>query len=259
MKTLTQIINEIEHDSANLEFLPTGLNELDNALDGGFMRKELVVLGAFTGIGKSMIASQIFYNIATQGFKSAYFSLEISNKMIVSRLIGGLSNIKPARIIKNALDQDEMIKKQEAENKIIAYEKLIHVYDDLYRLDEITANIKKNSYDFIVIDFIQNIIAGGTEYERLSAVSLHFQKLAKETNSCIMLVSQLSNDAAKSGAVEYKGSGGIATVADLGFFLKRGEGDTNEVPIQLNLRKNRRGFSGLSFDLRFQLPGGKIL
>lgn len=259
MTALTQIIEEIHAESKYLEFLPTGIPRLDEALDGGFMRKELIVLGAFTGVGKSMVAGQIFYNIATQGFKSAYISLEISNKMIVSRLIGALSGIKPARLVKGLLSPTEFEARKKAEYQLIAYEKLIDIYDNLYKMDEITKVIRQGEYDFVIIDFIQNIIAQGSEYERLSGVSLHFQKLAKETNCCIMLISQLSNDAAKTGVVEYKGSGSIATVADLGFFLKRKEGNEENMPIELLLRKNRRGFSGLSFELKFQLPGGKIL
>lgn len=102
---------------------------------------------------------------------------------------------------------------------------------------------------------------GMDEYTRLSYVALEFQKLAKQTNSTILVLSQLSNMVAReknTAIVEYKGSGSIATVADLGFFIQRGDYELNPDQLNLFLRKNRRGISGLEFNLAFTRPGGLI-
>ncbi len=130
---------------------------------------------------------------------------------------------------------------------------------------KIKAEILQNKYEFVVIDFIQNIISGQSEeYERLSSVALQLQKLAKETNACIVILSQLSNEAARRDAMEYKGSGSILTVCDLGFFLKREapiqgkDGFVFDNDVQLILRKNRRGISGKTFEFRFSQPGGAL-
>jgi len=259
MRTIDQIIQDIEDNSKNLEFLPTGFPQMDVALDGGFMKKELIILGGFTGLGKSYLAGQIMWNIVTAGYRCAYFSLEISDHMIISRLVGSLSNIKPTRILKNKLDlSGEKEKSDEAKLKVITYGDLIDVYDDVYEMFKIGKAIIDGKYDFVIIDFLQNVVHRGEEYERLSAVSLYFQRLAKQTNSCIMALSQLSNSAARTDVVEYKGSGSIAMVCDLGFFLNRDEAKSQSNDIILSLRKNRRGFSGVDFKLEFQIPGGKI-
>ena len=84
MKSATEVFNDIKIFSKNAEFIPTGFQKLDTELDGGFMKKELIVLGGYTGSGKSYISGQILFNAAKKGFKCAYFSLEISNEMIVS-------------------------------------------------------------------------------------------------------------------------------------------------------------------------------
>ena len=89
------------------------------------------------------------------------------------------------------------------------------------------------------------------EYSRLSLISLRLQKLAKEKNCCILVLSQLSNTIAKNinnSQLEYKGSGSIATVCDLGFFLER-EFDLDK--LILSLRKNRRGVSKMRWEFRF--------
>lgn len=258
MKTLDDYIQSIEDTSRGMEFMPTGFPSLDKMLDGGFMRKELIILGGFTGLGKSYLAGQIMWNIATSGYKSAYFSLEISGEMITSRLIGSLSNIKPTQIVKNKLDYQDKENADEAKMKVSAYSELIYIFDDIYLIDQIIKTVKENKFDFVVIDFIQNVVSKGDEYERLSVISLALQRLAKEVNCCILTLSQLSNSAAKGTAVEYKGSGSIAMVADLGFFITRGESHGNSNSIVLSLRKNRRGFSGCDFNLEFTMPGGNI-
>ncbi len=270
MRKSTQIIEDMEREKKNMEFFPSGFILLDKALDGGFLKKEIIVLGAFTGIGKSIFAAQVFYYLASKGFKSGYFSLEISGEMIVSRLIGQLANIKPARIMSGLLDIEEYDKRAEAKAEVIAYNELMDFYDDLYLLEEIATAIRNNNYEFVVIDFIQNILLKNSmeEYARLSFVAVQLQKLAKEMNCCILVLSQLSNAVGKNGSrvVEYKGSGAIAQVADLGFFLEREnpEVDSSGNPlgqqkVKLFLRKNRRGVSGISFDFDFIHPGGQIL
>jgi len=254
MKTIDQYLESIEKESKSLEIMPTGFPYLDQELNGGFMKKELIILGGFTGLGKSYVAGQMFWNIATTGYKSAYFSLEISGEMIVSRLVGSLCNIHPTLIVQNKVVLEKTEELDEAKMKVSTYSELMDIYDDLYGLDQITTAIVQGKYDFVVIDFIQNVQARGEEYERLTSISLALQRLAKQQNCCILALSQLSNSAARGNAVEYKGSGGIAMVADLGFFLVRAENDT----LSLALRKNRRGFSGQDFTLEFKKPGGQI-
>lgn len=258
MKILSEVYKDLDCLKKNTEFLPTGLPNLDDFLDGGFMRKELVVLGGYTGSGKSFLSAQLMLNIAKKGFKSAYFSLEISNEMIVSRLIGQIANIKPTRIMVGKLTEEEYRLKMDAKAKISPYEEFLNFYDDVYKIQEIEESIKENKYDFVVIDFIQNIMTEQKdEYSSMSFVSLELQKMAKKYNCCILVLSQLSNSAYKGGYLEYKGSGGIAMVADLGFFIVRKEDEPEK--LTLTLKKNRRGISGMNFDFKFKTPGGKIL
>lgn len=256
MKTATEVFKDIKIFSENAEFIPTGFQKLDTELDGGFMKKELIVIGGYTGSGKSYISGQILFNAAKKGFKSAYFSLEIANEMIVARLIGSEANIKPTLIMKGFLTPEENDTRIKAQGLISAYDNQLSFVDDKYQLFEICKLIRENKFEFVVIDFIQNIMDKGDEYEKLSKVSLEFQKLAKECNCCILVVSQLSNDAFKTGALEYKGSGSIATVCDLGMFLTRDEESIDR--LELKVKKNRRGRSGISVPLQSVYPGGKI-
>ena len=261
---LNEVIRKIEEGKNQMEFLPTGFIDLDHYLDGGLMRKELVVLGGATGIGKSYVAGQIMYNIASKGFKTAYFSLEISNEMVVSRLIGSIANIGPTRINAGKLYPNEQEDVERAENKVLLYEDNMEFIDDVYNFEFLKKVVKESAYDFIVIDFIQNVEVPGVpdEYSRLTQVARQLQMVAKEKDCCILALSQLSNVVANQdvnkGVTEYRGSGAIAHACDLGFFITRGVAVYDTQEVNLCLKKNRRGRSGQSFDLLFKSPGGWI-
>jgi len=250
------IINRIKENKKDMEFLPTGFKGLDEKLDGGFMRKELVVLGAPTGKGKSYVAGHIFNQIARKGFKSAYFSLEISNEMVVSRLLAEETRINPTRIMAGNILDNEIQRLEDAEVGMVVFDEFMEFYDDKYVLAELEKAISANEYDFVVIDFIQNVVSKGDEYERLSFIALSLQKLAKSANCTILVLSQLSNMVSReknSSVVEYRGSGSIATVCDLGFFIEADpEAEFNHESFILRLRKNRRGVSGLEFKFYFK-------
>lgn len=262
MKKLQEVFDLIDANKKEAEWLHTGIKLLDDFLDGGFLRKELIVLGGQTGGGKSYFGSNFLWNIARQGFESAYFSLEISSEMVVSRMVGALSNIKPVRLLYANLLEEEYNRKIEAKAQLKVIEGFTTFYDDVYELVKIKQEIRDKKYEFVVVDFIQNIIEKTPdEYARLSLVALELQKMAKECNCCILVLSQVSNkmnrEKRDSTFVEYKGSGSIATVCDIGMFIVRGsEVDANG--LYLHVRKNRRGISGQMIPCTFVEPGGFI-
>jgi replicative DNA helicase len=254
-----EVITNIEKAKGKLEFLPTGFKKLDKILDGGFLRKEMVILGGFSGTGKSFFAGQVLLNIAMQGFKSIFFSLEITNETIMSRWLGSLAKINPTLIRSGMLTKQQFEAKSKAKAQILASNDDIVLYDNIYKYEEIEKIVRKEKPDFIVLDFIQNIIMEAKdEYTRLSRTSLSLQQLAKEADTCILVASQLSNSFAKesleSSTIEYKGSGNIVTVADLAFVMKQ----TGETTFELGLQKNRRGISRTLVTYERERNGGYI-
>lgn len=264
-KNYEQVLKEMEERKKEIEFISTGFSYFDRLLDGGFLQKELVVLGGLSGSGKSYVAAELFFKAVSQGFKSAYFSLEISSQMVVSRLIGSRSGIKPIRIMTETQSGEEWSQFTTGQATVDVYSEFMNFYDDVYELDEIYNEIKKNAYEYVVIDFIQNVVAKGQEYERMSYIALELQKMAKELNCCILVLSQVSNESGKtiekeSGVLEYKGSGSIATVCDLGMMIVRERTEEGYMldSFKITVRKNRRGRSGEFISFDFIQPGGRI-
>ena len=65
--------------------IPTGINNIDYALDGGIMRKTLITLGAAPGMGKTTIAQWILENIAQSGHDVLYINLEMDRAQLIAR------------------------------------------------------------------------------------------------------------------------------------------------------------------------------
>ena len=65
--------------------IPTGWKDVDDALFGGYSRKELLLVSANSGGGKSITLSNIGFNALQQGYNVLYVSLELSEDIIAQR------------------------------------------------------------------------------------------------------------------------------------------------------------------------------
>lgn len=74
--------------------IPTQWAEVDDLLFGGLMRKELLLVSANSGGGKSICLANLALNFSEQGYNVLYASLELSEQVIAQRfdtMITGIS------------------------------------------------------------------------------------------------------------------------------------------------------------------------
>lgn len=74
------------------EPIPTGIRTLDLALDGGFTRQTIVMLGAAPGMGKTALAQQIFETMAAEGSDILFLNLEMSREQLLARSLSRISS-----------------------------------------------------------------------------------------------------------------------------------------------------------------------
>jgi len=72
---------------SNVGKMKTGISKLDELLGGGFNTKTFSVLGANSSIGKTTLALQIACNVAKTGRSVLFFSLEMSEAEVISKII----------------------------------------------------------------------------------------------------------------------------------------------------------------------------
>ncbi len=88
----TMIDNFVEAvQTRNYEPIPTGIQNIDEMLEGGFMRKTLVMLGAPPAMGKTALAQQIFESIAANGRNVLYINLEMSREQLIARSLARIA------------------------------------------------------------------------------------------------------------------------------------------------------------------------
>ena len=86
--------NEMIKDKENNKPLSTGIKQLDEALEGGFYKKNLVILGAISSLGKTTLALQLGDNIARGGKDVLIFSLEMSKEELIAKSLSRNSFLK---------------------------------------------------------------------------------------------------------------------------------------------------------------------
>jgi len=244
----------------------TGMKRLDNSNDG-VQRGHFWVIGGWHGTGKTSFALNIVNSLLEQDVGVGIISLEMGQVQLVSKIMGIRALTSSMKILKGKYD-DEMSEKILHAKKFLSDKTIeIHIQHDI---DRIKMQIRKDFYTkgihVFLVDYIQKIQHEKiyNETELMSKVSIELANLCQELNVCIILLSQISNEAQKGGGAGagYKGSGTIEASADMAIRLKRDkkneEPDAEWVPLQIHITKNKYGFDGV-IGGQFHLQSGKFV
>jgi replicative DNA helicase len=93
-------IQDVTSDpAAARDFIPTGLRDLDERLDGGMRPGDFIVIGARSGMGKSALAKTIGLNVAmNEGLPVGEFSMEMAKGKQHNRMVSGISGVHLSKI-----------------------------------------------------------------------------------------------------------------------------------------------------------------
>jgi len=238
--------------------LSTGFNKLDEVIDG-LRPGHLWIFGGYTNMGKTSGSLNILAELVRQGEKFVYYSLEMTKTDIYSRLLGILSEENGVGIMKGYPHNAERV--ANAERMFI--ESRSKIYNTKYNLEDILLSMAEESMSekpaVFVIDFLQNVMVkeAKSEYEGTTKAIIQFQKAAGAHQVPTIVLSQVSNDSARSTdgmVMGFKGSGAIAAAADLAIEITNGEEDSRSLKEKLNsgeqvqlkwqIKKNRHGRVG---------------
>jgi len=109
-------IARLQAIKANSGTLSTKFQDFDKKLYGGFNRKELEIVCANSGVGKSIFLQNLAVNYAEQKLNVVYISLELSEEMISKRLDSMLTGIPTFEIMRRMEDVDESLRAKKAEH-----------------------------------------------------------------------------------------------------------------------------------------------
>jgi replicative DNA helicase len=181
----------------------TSLYDYDRAT-GGLRPGQLIVLAGRPGQGKSAFAGTIACNIAQDGGRVVYFSMEMDRVEMGIRILSMNTGIDGA-LLQDRMVQDEDLQAAWAAMPQIA-EWPMHFEDVTVSLSDIRARVMQHIMKFgpiacVVVDYIQlvkpdNRYKGNRELE-VAAIARGLKELAQEAKTAIVALSQLNRDIEK--------------------------------------------------------------
>ena len=234
-----------------LETVSTGFEKLDKLLNGGFIEGTISTIGARPSTGKTTFAINILK--ACLDFKSVFFSLEMSGRMIYDRIVSDMLGIEYGKIHRHDLSDGEF---EKVKTLLEAYENLT-VIDNLYDVEKITAYVYANKPKLAVIDFVQ-VISTQKNFidnrQRIDFISQKLKKCAKETKCCFIVLSQITRNGKDEPTMsDLKESGGLEQDSDYIMLLHRPYVNNKEdkkispAETKLKLDKNKFGNTGVIY------------
>lgn len=210
----------------------TGLKKLDKALHG-FQRGCVYILAARPGMGKTAFMLNIARKTAKQGNSVLIFSLEMTKRSLIDRMVIAESGVDSSEYKSGRLTPDEVYSMGAALEGLSLLS--IHVNDSAsMSLPQIKASAKKlkrkGKLDLILIDYLQLIdmqsLNGKSKNDEVAACSRAVKVMAKDLDVPVVLLSQLNRSVeGRSNKIpmlsDLRDSGAIEQDADAVLFIHR--------------------------------------
>tara|TARA_B100000579_G_C22840734_1_gene861321 strand:+ start:1063 stop:2421 length:1359 start_codon:yes stop_codon:yes gene_type:complete len=251
--------NWVNRKEGSLTGVPSSFFDLDNMLSG-FQNSDLIILAGRPSMGKTALALNFGRNIAIgHKLKVGFFSLEMSSKQLVERLITSEAKADSHLVRTGKLPKNEWKKLSEAAS--ILSESNIYIDDSAdLNIMELRAKARQlksdKDVDIIFIDYIQLLHApqkSESRQQEISYISRSLKALAKELDIPIIALSQLSR-AVESRTdhrpimSDLRESGAIEQDADVVMFIYRkyvySKAEEDEGLAEIILSKHRNGPTG---------------
>lgn len=225
-------------------YIPTGIGPLDRNLH--ILPGNFILIGGRPSAGKTALSLQIAVEMAKQGRRVCYFSLETSPQILAQRIIANqlyapLEQVKTKKVPAAELDGLSKLRQlplyiRSASGRNVAW---------------IRAQAQRMKAQVAVIDYVQIIRPdrSGDRYQAITQISIALHELAQTTGMVVIGAAQLSRNAAHAmpSNADLKESGQLEQDADAVLLLGNAD-DGRSVCILSKNKEGRVGEIPLAFD-----------
>ncbi len=232
-----------------LSGIATGIRELDQRM-GGLQPSDLIIVAGRPGMGKSSLATNIAYSIASkhtadveadgspsslEGGVVGFFSLEMSAEQIATRIISEQANVSSAKIRRGKITDAEFELLTGCVNEMSRSPLYIDETGGL-SIAQLAARARRlkrqKGLDVLVVDYIQLMQGSkrneGNRVQEVTEITTGLKALAKELDIPIIALSQLSRQVEnredkRPQLADLRESGSIEQDADVVLFVYREE------------------------------------
>jgi replicative DNA helicase len=251
-------------DNLKIEYgLPSSI-KLMQKYNISYVESDLIILGGRPGSGKTAFALCEMLHLAILKIPVLFFSLEMSKRQIINRLMSIISGVELEKIKTKNLTPEELHK---LKNATIILSKLPITIDDRPSLSPLQIAIKskklkrEKGIKMIYIDYLGLMKIKDrklSKYDETTEISNSLKGLAKELNVPVMALAQLSRNVESRGGnkrpqlSDLRDSGSIEQDANIVMFMYRPEyykietwDDEYQTPTkdeaEIDIAKNRDG------------------
>jgi replicative DNA helicase len=243
-----------------IKMLSTGLIDLDTRLGGGIEGGSLVVIAACASMGKTALAIQLAEAFQSKDKASLVFSIEMSNGLIVDRLIANKSRLSSADLRTGNLKEDDFNYLISAVPQLKNINMLLD--DKTNKLNGMRSKARtvkrKHGLSCIVIDYIGLMLTDdedkfNSREQQISTITRGLKALAKELEIPVIALSQLNRKVAdrtnkRPLMSDLRDSGAIEQDADVIMLVYRDDYYNSDSEFkglaEINVAKNRNGATG---------------
>jgi replicative DNA helicase len=270
---IVQVLDQLQerHDNPDAgDYIPTGIVELDEKLNGGLRPGKVYVIAARPSMGKTSLAMSIGEHVATnEGKPVGLMSMEMPKEEVQERRMAMKSGVRYDKILRpermSELDWSSVSKTVET----IRLTPLYVTDQSALTINQLRSKARalkrRHGLSVLVIDYIglmESTDRKASRAERIGEISRGIKALAKELGIAILLLSQLNREVEKRPnqrpiLADLRESGDIEQDADVVLFVHRPYQATPDMGsdwkefAELVLAKHRGGACGV-LSARFQ-------
>ena len=239
--------------------IPTGFKTLDEKLHG-WQPGNTIVVGARTGIGKSVFAVDEALAAASAGMSVLFFSMEMTLQEIETRFVACITGIPINKLVSGNMDDKQLEMVVNAEKEVSRLKIDIDTsQDSTIEYIRSTASKKAQSedgLDLVIIDYLGLIKYIGNRNDKqnqIADMSRSLKEMAMTMGIPVIILVQLDNRLRGEEAEEeptlahIRESGAIANDANVIILLHRRKDETkkaSDIPTKFIIEKNRGGEKG---------------
>lgn len=200
--------------------ISTGYIALDNAIGGGVYRKDLIIVSANSGGGKSIMMDNLAANWHNMGLWGVYFSFELSEEMLAKRHLSMVTEVDAPQLF---MRKQEVIAKTEEIGQTAG--KFLYVRMPVgTKPSSIRAYLKEYQLkygrvpDFMMFDYMGLMAADvhvqtGDVYTRDKLVSEALREIGNDYNAIVVTASQQNRSAVGEVDIDHSHiAGGISKI-----------------------------------------------
>lgn len=248
-----RIAEENAETAGGLQGIPTPLPSL-NEYTSGWLKGQLVTVGAQTGVGKSIFAVNSMVSACQAGKTVMFFSVEMGRHEVENRIVSSITGVPLNNLKQGDLDADQLDRVKGGLDKVKDMNFILDTSPEL-TVDMIRARALKQAQtpeglDMILIDYLQLLTPSRRTENRQQAVaeiSRGVKLLAGTLGVPIVIVVQLTRPKKEQEDTtptkyDIRESGAIASDSDIILLLHRPTTEDGSTPhTRVILDKNRNG------------------